>query len=343
MRPLLLVSAIASLCCAERAFADPYVAPPAASVPGYFATVLPCKVVRPGDLGAREPYATVKCSGGELDGKSLRELAILRNTIYARYGWDGFRKPWLHDHFHAQPWFKPNKDFSYKLVSDVDKKNAHLIAAREQSLSEVELFQMKLQVYARHGKVWNDLPKWTTKAGKEVRACKRPPGATSEDDGGDDDPAERSNDCKWRKLAWYKPDPSYTDALLTAEDKIELGLISRALGSFALDGSIDYDEKGQGNGLDRLLPIGELRQLSMRDLRLLRNTIYARRGRTFKSQILRDHFAGMSWYKINAAYSDKLLSKTDTRNISIIKSVENEFGGPLSDEDWLTEPATDGA
>jgi len=343
MRTRLLVSAVASLFCAHTAFADPYVAPPAASVPGYFATVLPCKVVRPDDAGARKPYATVTCTNGELTGKSLAALAILRNTIYARYGWDGFRKPWLHDHFHAQPWFKANKDFSYKLVSDVDKKNAHLIAAREQSLSETELFEMKAQVYARHGKIWNDLPKWTTKSGKEVRACKRPPGAPSEDEDIDGDPADRSNDCNFRKRAWYKPDPKYTDALLTSEDKIELGLIARALGSFAIDGNVDHDEEGKGNGLDRLLPVGELRQLSMRDLRLLRNTIYARRGRTFKSQILRDHFAGMSWYEINAAYTDKLLSKTDTRNISLIKSVENEFGGPLSDEDWLTEPATDGA
>ena len=82
---------------------------------------------------------------------------------------------------------------------------------------------------------------------------------------------------------------------------------------------------------------------TLRDLSILRNTIYARRGRTFKSEILRDHFSGMEWYKPVTDYSDKLLSANDVRNISMIKSVENEFGGPLSDEDWLTEPATDGA
>ena len=59
--------------------------------------------------------------------------------------------------------------------------------------------------------------------------------------------------------------------------------------------------------------------------------------------MLRDHFSRMSWYKVNDGYSDKLLSANDVRNIALIKSVENEFGGPLSDEDWLIEPATDGA
>jgi hypothetical protein len=268
------------------ASAAPYTPPPADQVPGYFATVLPCKVVRPEDEGARASYPYVECKNKELEGKSLRELTILRNTIYARYGWDGFRKPWLRDHFHAQPWFKPNPSFSYKLVSDVDRKNAHLIARREQSLSDVQLGEMKEAIWKKAG-------------GKVER--------------------------------------------LSAEDKIELGLISRALGSFALDTGVDYEKRGSDPGLDQLLKAKELRQLSMRDLRLLRNTIYARRGRAFKSQILRDHFAGMSWYKLDPAYSDARLSKTDQRNIALIKSVENEFGGPLSDEDWLTEPATDGA
>ena len=109
-------------------------------------------------------------------------------------------------------------------------------------------------------------------------------------------------------------------------------------------GRFDDDKRDKSEqGLDRILKVDELRQLSLRDLRLLRNTIYARHGRPFKSQILQDHFSGMSWYKIDAAYADKLLSANDTRNIALIKSVENEFGGPLSDEDWLTEPATDGA
>ena len=38
-----------------------------------------------------------------------------------------------------------------------------------------------------------------------------------------------------------------------------------------------------------------------------------------------------------------MTAANDNRNIALIRSVENEFGGPLSDEDWLTEPATDGA
>ncbi|HZH76839.1 MAG TPA: YARHG domain-containing protein, partial [Archangium sp.] len=95
--------------------------------------------------------------------------------------------------------------------------------------------------------------------------------------------------------------------------------------------------------LDRVLSVAELRQLSLRDLRLLRNTIYARRGRPFKSKVLQAHFSAMSWYRKDEAYTDARLTANDKRNIDLIRAVENEFGGPLQDEDWLVDPATDGA
>jgi hypothetical protein len=321
-----LVAALVAL--PTLALAQPYTPPPAESIPGYSATVMPCKINRDGPT-------QVICR--ELDNKSLRELAILRNTIYARYGWDGFRKPWLREHFHAQPWFKPNPKFSYKLLTDADKKNAHFIAVKEQSFTEPQLRAMRDEIFARRGKVWNDKPEWKLKSGKTVRSCSKPKDA----DPDEYVDVEASNDCRFAAMKWYRPNPKFTVAELTAEDKIELGLLARAMGEFALDN--ETREKSESGSLDRLLKIDELRQLSLRDLRLLRNTIYARRGRPFKSQILQQHFNSMSWYTINPDYSDRLLSANDQRNIALIRSVENEFGGPLSDEDWLTEPAIDGA
>src|SRR6184192_2555853 len=150
---LLLLSSI-------PARAEEYVPPPADKVPGYFAGLMPCKI-------ETVDRARVNCKDGLLENKSLRELSILRNTIYARYGWDGYRKPWLKAWFHSQPWFKPNPKFSYKLLNDADKKNAHLIAAREQGFTDFELRELRDDVYARRGKIWNDKPKWKVK-GKTV-------------------------------------------------------------------------------------------------------------------------------------------------------------------------------
>lgn len=314
--------------------AEGFVPAPAGEVPRYFQDVMPCRIERD------EPFTRVTCKGDLLEGKSLRELAIMRNTIYARYGWSGYRKPWLRDYFQAQPWFKPNPKFSYKLLSDADRKNAHFIGVKEQSLTSTELTRMRDDLLARHGKVWNDKPTWHLKNGKTVRSCQKPKNVVDEEADAEGWEDWEPNDCRYAKQPWYKPNPRFDVAQLSADDKIELGLLARAMGEFALDG--EARERSEGS-LDRLLKPEELRQLSLRDLRLLRNTIYARRGRTFKSQILRDHFAGMSWYKARPDYSDALLSKNDQRNIALIKSVENEFGGPLTDDDWLHEPVVDAA
>ena len=314
------------------ALADTYVPPPAATVTGYFEQVMPCKL----DSVA---ISRVVCKGDLLQEKTLRELSILRNTIYARYGWDGYRKPWLKAYFHSQPWFHPNASFSYKLLSDADKKNAHFIGVREQAFRQDELEWMKSDVLARHGKVWGDVPEWKLANGKTVKACSVPKDLAPDAEY-DDFTITLSKDCHYRQLKWYKADRAWKDSALDANDKVELGLIARSMGSFALD---DEAREKTSESLDRVVPVSELRQLSLRDLRLLRNTIYARRGRHFKSEVLRDHFQGMRWYKEDPAYTDKRLTRNDERNIGLIKSVENEFGGPLSDEDWLTEPAVDGA
>jgi YARHG domain-containing protein len=338
-RGLLLACALLALPAAaqgKKAKADDYVPPPADQIPGYSVKAMPCELVEE----LIPPRVT--CDGDLLEGKTLRELAILRNTIFARYGWAGFRKQWLLEHFQQQPWFKPNPNFSYKLLSSADRKNVHFIAVREQSFTERELRSMQDTILAKAGKVWNDVYEWELKDGRKVRSCTQPQEPLTEDGcTGSDCEGSESRDCRFREEKWYHPDPKFTEDKLSAEARIELGLISRALGSFASDtGKL---EKGSQASLDRVLSVQELRQLSLRDLRLLRNTLYARRGRPFKSKILQAHFKAMSWYQEDASYTDARLTENDKRNIALIRSVEDEFGGPLKDEDWLIDPATDAA
>jgi hypothetical protein len=317
--------------------AEPYVPPAAGDIPGYSAEQLPCDATDTNMEGYGH-VKVVECP--QLEGKTLRELSILRNTIYARYGWDGFRKQWLRDYFHAQKWFKPNPAFSYKQISKADRYNAHIYGSMEASFTQDQLGMRKAEVEARHGKVWNDRTEWVWKNGKKTRSCDKPKGFDGDDDDDEDDQRPTSLDCTFAGEPWYKPNPRYKEADLTPEDRIEMGLIGRQLGEFATDeGSRSKAEQS----LDKLLELGALRKLSLRDLRLLRNTVYARRGRPFKSPVIRQHFQGMHWYKENPTYTDKLLTETDRRNVRLIRSVEEELGGALRDEDWLIEPNLDGA
>lgn len=64
--------------------------------------------------------------------------------------------------------------------------------------------------------------------------------------------------------------------------------------------------------------------LSENDLRILRNTIFAKHGRAFKTDILKDYFMKQSWYSVNPTYHDSLLSDFDRNCILFIQSFEKD-------------------
>ncbi len=216
----------------------------------------------------------------DLVSRSLRELTLLRNTIFARAG-NPFRKKWLADYFGKQSWYHPLTAVDQSKLSALDRKNAEIIATYDVSLSRDRLQYMLQQVLTA------------------VRAS----GAT-------------------------------------AEDKIELRLLSARLGEWVGPSDTPEDERSplEDPGiLDKQLTVEQLRDLSRRDLRLLRNTIYARRGRPFRSDLLRAYFEATEWYKSDASYTDARLSAVDGRNIKLIRSVEDQLGGPLTDFEHKSE------
>ena len=89
--------------------------------------------------------------------------------------------------------------------------------------------------------------------------------------------------------------------------------------------------------LDHLITVDQLSNLSRRDLRILRNTVYARHGRKFKSVLLQAYFDNMEWYTQDPAFTEKSLTKIDTTNIRLIKSVEETMGGPLTEDEQRAE------
>jgi len=210
----------------------------------------------------------------DLDGRTLRELTLMRNWPFAQAG-QPFRKKWLRDYFTKQPWYKPVAINEVKKLSELDSKNAAAIAKYETNISRDEL--------------------------------------------------KKRRDA----LASGKQDE---------DARVESMLINRALGG-GKSASPDENRSplDDPSMLDRLLDVDQLKDLSRRDLRVLRNMVYARHGRHFKSQILQTYFYRMEWYQEDPSYSDAKLSKTDQRNIKLIRSVEDAIGGPMSDDEQKQE------
>lgn len=77
---------------------------------------------------------------------------------------------------------------------------------------------------------------------------------------------------------------------------------------------------------DPLLTPQQVALIPPAELRLVRNEVYARHGRSFQSADLQAHFQGTGWYRARADYSDALLTSNDRANATLIQSFEGEDG-----------------
>lgn len=75
---------------------------------------------------------------------------------------------------------------------------------------------------------------------------------------------------------------------------------------------------------ERRINASELAGLSKRDLKLLRNFVYAQHGRPFSNADVRSFFETQPWYAVDHAYTESRLSAIELTNVSTIKRVEEE-------------------
>jgi hypothetical protein len=68
----------------------------------------------------------------------------------------------------------------------------------------------------------------------------------------------------------------------------------------------------------------KLHSFNRNELKLLRNTIFAKHGRSFKSGVLKTWFAKKGWYKVDPNYSDKVLTNSDKKNITTFLNFEKK-------------------
>jgi hypothetical protein len=70
-----------------------------------------------------------------------------------------------------------------------------------------------------------------------------------------------------------------------------------------------------------------LQSLSLQELSIARNEIYARHGYPFASRALQDHFARKSSYYRDQSATDPTFNSFEQHNIWLIEKVERILGG----------------
>lgn len=222
---------------------------------------------------ARPLYFDRDISDADLANRTLRELAIMRNTPYARMG-HRFRRPWLSQYFSSQSWYHSTRQVADNELNERDRRNAQAVGRFDTALSREALEALATALRQRD---------------------------------------ERG--------------------LLQEGDEVEAVLLSQRLGrNITITRATNRDSTplDDPDQLDTVLERRELLEMSPRDLWILRNMIYARRGRPFRSSILLEYFEGTSWYHPEDTYNDARLRRVDRQNLRMIQSVEAEIGGPTN-------------
>ncbi len=255
---------------------------------------------------------------------SPEDLKLLRGIVFGRHG-RVFRDNDIKTYLEEQSWYKPNPDFKNSMLNDTERRNLDLIRIAEAASHET--------IQPGDMRYWRDRQITPRKLGKHSGAEWKVLLAEVEAIHGkrfDDDPWLQQY---FEERYWYFPDDKYDAKKLTAIERKNLELLSGAQKKqrkvALLPGDMEFFE-------NKAITEQMLRGLSLHELRLLRNEIYARHGRMFRAEWLQQYFFFQPWYNPDENFKDEELSGNDKLNVETIVKYENNIHQELSSKPITT-------
>ncbi len=248
----------------------------------------------------------------------MEELKLVRGIIFGRHG-RVFKDSDIKAYLEEQPWYKPNPDFKNSMLNDVERRNLDLIRIAEAAQHET--------IQPGDMRYWRDRQITPRKLGKHSGAEWKVLLAEVEAIHG-----KRFDDEPWlqqyfEERYWYFPSDNYDAKKLSVIERKNLAILSgaqkRQRKVALLPGDMEFFE-------NKAITEQMLQGLSLHELRLLRNEIYARHGRMFRAEWLQQYFFFQPWYAPDENFKDEQLSGTDKLNVETIVKYENRIHQELS-------------
>jgi hypothetical protein len=126
---------------------------------------------------------------------------------------------------------------------------------------------------------------------------------------------------------WYEPAEKYNPGALTEIERKNLATLA---GFQKAQRNLKLAPGDMITFQNRLIGEDLLKGLSLHELRLIRNEIYALRGRQFRTFWIQDYFYGQSWYKPMEDFKEPELSEVEKKNIATIVAFENRIHEEVS-------------
>lgn len=285
----------------------------------------PCGAQKADPLAKWERFDFVhnRITADQLKDLSLLQLKYMRGIVFGKHG-RVFDEQAIQDWLKTRPWYHSDPKYKVTVLNDNERvdmdaikeaefhKHEHIepgdlkfyrdktfTAKQLGEHSAIEWTIMKAEVEAIHGKPFPDQP-WLQSFFEE--------------------------------RYWYHPDPKYKPGTLTEIDRKNLATIATAQKEQRKIALAPGDM-----ALFQETPITPelLHGLSLHELRLLRNEVYARRGMRFHTKWIQDHFADEDWYHPQKGFTEPTLSPVEAKNVATIVAVETQLHDSL-----MTKPVT---
>lgn len=255
--------------------------------------------VEPGDLRL---WQNREIPDEKLYSETAAGWRILIAEIEAIHGKRFDNEPWLQKYFEERYWYKPNPNYNSSVLNAFERKNLENLNAKrgefrntEISVGDMDKFQnVALREEQLKGLTLNDLRLIRNEFWARRGRAFQTPGIRQV--------------FEWRD--WYKPLKDQTKVILSPVEEQNVKLIE------------SVETKMREMIANEPISAEMLEGLFVEDLRVLRNEIYARRGRVFQDAELQKYFAAQPWYQPNPDFKDEMLSETEAKNLAVIREVE---------------------
>jgi hypothetical protein len=254
----------------------------------------------------------------QIQSLPLEDLKLIRGLVFGRHG-RIFKDSEIKYFLESKSWYKPSPNFSNSMLNDTERRNLDLIRIAEAGKHET--------IQPGDMRYWRDRlitpKKLGTHSGAEWTVLVAEVEAIH---------GKRFEDQPWlqqyfEERYWYAASDNYDAKKLTTIERKNITFLSdaqkRQRKVALLPGDMELFE-------NKAISETMLRGLSLHELRLIRNEIYARHGRTFRAPWLQQHFDMQPWYVIDENFKDEHLSGNDKLNVETIVRVEKRIHEELS-------------
>ena len=268
-------------------------------------------------------FANRSIKPADIESLELRELKLLRGIVFGRHG-RLFKDVAIAKYLASRPWYRPNPEFQNSMLNDVERRNLDLIrdveAGKHERVEPGDMRHYSKRLLTRKQLGKHSKTEWMV-LHAEIEAIH----------------GKRFDDQPWlqqyfEERYWYKPNDRYDAKELSGIERKNLETIAASQKTqrklVLAPGDMELFE-------NRLITEQMLKGLSLHELRLLRNEVYARHGRQFRAAWLQQHFWSQPWYDQSEDFRDEQLSGSEKQNVETIVKYENRIHDELG-----TKPLT---